>query len=487
MKLKKYIRDILICSLFCISLTLLFYAEENWRGAREWKRVETELRAQGEPLTLDEILPAPVPDGQNVAAAPIFKEFILDEKKARLLKLKLVVLPDKKTPPAGSTHQGQKTDLPAWQEALTGTRDADEKKSAQAILQQLNRFDPMMDELRVALQRPHIQWPFDKNNPFSTRLPQFGCLLSAAKILNLMATAELTLNNNNAALSDLQLIFRISDVTTENGFLIGHLVGVACDSLGLAVLQEGLSRHSWTDAQLTEIQNLLRHKNPFQDYRQALRIERSGFAQVLNLPTAELAGFLAMEAVDQSKSYNICARLFLTFRPSGWAHFDRAYYFSTIQKGIAGVDPAAKRVFVQAAQQNQQNQKRNLVRGIMDCFYHFFSSLAMPSIDTCVVRSSQCQAQLFQADTACALERYRLKYHKLPATLGDLVPAYFEKIPHDVINGQPLIYKRLNEQDFILYSVGWNEKDDGGMVNKRHRDEGDWVWASKPELYQVVE
>ena len=36
---------------------------------------------------------------------------------------------------------------------------------------------------------------------------------------------------------------------------------------------------------------------------------------------------------------------------------------------------------------------------------------------------------------------------------------------------------------FILYSVGWNEKDDGGAIvlpggkdHKRDLTEGDWVW-----------
>jgi hypothetical protein len=28
---------------------------------------------------------------------------------------------------------------------------------------------------------------------------------------------------------------------------------------------------------------------------------------------------------------------------------------------------------------------------------------------------------------------------------------------------------------FVLYSVGWNEKDDGGKPGKRWL-EGDWVW-----------
>ena len=52
--------------------------------------------------------------------------------------------------------------------------------------------------------------------------------------------------------------------------------------------------------------------------------------------------------------------------------------------------------------------------------------------------------------------------------------------PHDVINGQPFHYRRTEDGQFILYSVGWNEKDDDGQVvltknGFADREKGDWV------------
>ena len=82
---------------------------------------------------------------------------------------------------------------------------------------------------------------------------------------------------------------------------------------------------------------------------------------------------------------------------------------------------------------------------------------------------------------ACALERYRLDEGRYPEELSALVPRFVAVLPHDIINGQPLKYRRTENGRFILYSVGWNEKDDGGRVatNKdNHQDiqQGDWVW-----------
>jgi hypothetical protein len=85
------------------------------------------------------------------------------------------------------------------------------------------------------------------------------------------------------------------------------------------------------------------------------------------------------------------------------------------------------------------------------------------------------------AHVACALERHRLAHGSYPDSLDTLTPQFIENIPHDLINGQPLHYHRTDDGQFILYSVGWNEKDDGGVVSLRESgsvdiEKGDWVW-----------
>ena len=77
------------------------------------------------------------------------------------------------------------------------------------------------------------------------------------------------------------------------------------------------------------------------------------------------------------------------------------------------------------------------------------------------------QASIDLARVACALERYRLAHGEYPETLDALTPQFIEKLPHDIINGQPLHYRRTDDGKFVLYSVGWNEKDDGGTIVSR--------------------
>jgi len=60
------------------------------------------------------------------------------------------------------------------------------------------------------------------------------------------------------------------------------------------------------------------------------------------------------------------------------------------------------------------------------------------------------------------------------------------KLPHDIINGKPLIYRNTTD-GFILYSVGINGMDEGGRPSPRlarhsapypQFNQGDWVWAT---------
>lgn len=94
------------------------------------------------------------------------------------------------------------------------------------------------------------------------------------------------------------------------------------------------------------------------------------------------------------------------------------------------------------------------------------------------------QASVDLARTALALERYRLARGAFPESLDALAPQFIAKVPHDVIGGEALKYRREADGSFVLYSVGWDEKDDGGEVafnqdGSVDLQKGDWVWRSQ--------
>jgi hypothetical protein len=115
--------------------------------------------------------------------------------------------------------------------------------------------------------------------------------------------------------------------------------------------------------------------------------------------------------------------------------------------------------------------------------YNVQALMLYPAIGRAVEKFALIQSSIDLARIACALERYRLAHGEYPETLDAVAPQFIGKLPHDIINGQPLHYRRTSEGQFILYSVGWNEKDDGGQivfdkgnVKVVDREKGDWVW-----------
>ena len=93
---------------------------------------------------------------------------------------------------------------------------------------------------------------------------------------------------------------------------------------------------------------------------------------------------------------------------------------------------------------------------------------------------------------ACALERHRLKHGKYPDTTAALVPEFIDKVPHDVMTGTPLKFRLTPDGRFTLYSIGFDERDDGGTVVLRSSggssppsldyERGDWVWSYEDKV-----
>jgi hypothetical protein len=69
--------------------------------------------------------------------------------------------------------------------------------------------------------------------------------------------------------------------------------------------------------------------------------------------------------------------------------------------------------------------------------------------------------------TDLAIRRFRIAEGRLPGDLSELVPRYATTMPADCYL-QPLRY-RVDGDDYVLYSVGWDRRDDGGKFSTFNR------------------
>ncbi len=90
-------------------------------------------------------------------------------------------------------------------------------------------------------------------------------------------------------------------------------------------------------------------------------------------------------------------------------------------------------------------------------------------------RCDQLQANLY---LAFALAAYRRDNGSYPKKLEALMPKYVEKVPNDLFSGKALVYKP-DEKGYLLYSVGVNGHDDGG-IGREDTPPGDDVRVRMP-------
>jgi uncharacterized membrane protein len=102
-------------------------------------------------------------------------------------------------------------------------------------------------------------------------------------------------------------------------------------------------------------------------------------------------------------------------------------------------------------------------------------SLLMPALGAVSKVSYRNKTQVEAVITTIAIIRFKQSTGDYPENLKELVTTgYLKKIPLDPFSDKPLVYKKTDD-NFILYSVGLNFKDDGGQV---YRDE-----KGKPQLW----
>ncbi|HUJ11413.1 MAG TPA: hypothetical protein VL171_15460 [Verrucomicrobiae bacterium] len=478
-----------------VTLYALFCTEETIRGKHAWDKYRRQLEARGEHLDFKAFIPKPVPDGQNFAATPVIKSWFpkltvdfWQDDYARV---------EGKMSTGDFRHKLRKLDLDAWARAFNqtnlthtvprGPTDLQSRaKAAPRVLEALRADEPIFAELHSAIRRPYSRYPVNYNmeDPFTILLPHLSGVRNVCRRLQLKACAELAAGQSTEALDDVKLIFSIGDSLREDPFLVSYLVQVACIQITIEPVWEGLAVHRWSDAQVQELQAMFQQCNFVADVKRPFEAERAAGIQAVDVIRRHGVGYLGNIMGSGAASFlnSRAGNLLNLFVPSGWYYLEQynlCHAYQTLLDGT--IDPSQRRVFPDRAEANEHEYERNISGNpfaVVFTHHRVMAAMLLPALNRVVVKAAVAQTLAEQVALACALERYRLANGQFPDKLDALVPAFIAKLPADVTTGEPYKYQRTADGQFVLYSVGWNEEDDGGVPGKTDYDdkEGDWVW-----------
>jgi hypothetical protein len=502
------IRRILVVLAWMVTIIALLYGEENWRGRRIWNKYRKQLEARGEQLDFKAFIPKSIPDEQNFAATPLIQSWFPRNAQTwddSFSKIENAVLLPK-------TDRGHRhfVNLVGWQMAFgslnsgkfaKGDRfESDQfdlesrRRAAPVVLEGLKDVESMLGELRTASQRPYARYPiiYKLDDPWGILLPHLVSIKAICRRLHVMACAKLAAGQNDSALNDVKLILYLADSLREEPMIISYLVRRACVEVALQPVWEGLAEHAWTDAQLQELQTRLGRFNFLADLDWPCDAERAAgvFTADLLYKGKYRLSYLTEDGPGGSVVHGTLEDLVARMAPHGWYYQEQLNYSRLYELQFAETfDPAKRRVYPgELEARDRQMQKEvagypGLSRGVNGLIRHnYLACLLLPQLGRLPVRAATGQTSVDQAILACALERHRIANGSFPEKLEALTPQFIAQLPNDLLTGQPYKYRRTEAGQFVLYSVGWNEKDDGGTTGRTRFDEkqGDWVWQYPP-------
>lgn len=494
---KKALRILLFTLATLITLTLLLASWLSFQGRREWHQTKQALLARGEKLSLPELAPPPIPDQLNFYADPLWTKAASKEDSEALesnphLSL-LSQKPDlneitflKRQFPAFSdldynTSREAIASRALWHADNTKDRVAQQQLPA-FLLHLLQPLFPLLNHVEKLLDRPSARSSWDLSDPFAVHT-EIGSLLTLSNVYYLRALAYARSGETVWAYDDIRAVFRLSEISASDPFMICHLIRLSQISMALVDVNEGIKSHLWSEEQLASFMKILSRQDVLRTMKNGLQAERGFFNQAMELLLLHQKPFLEIHQIftnqEPAKQTPLQGYHTLIWQAAGFTYCqvfaaaDQAYFNRAIQDYINAFDAAQGRGLSSSIEDDYRlkSESRNA--------RYLFSSLILPALSGSFKRTAHTQDSINQTLIACALERYRLAHGEYPASLSALIPSYLPSLPPSIMNLTPMHYERTAPDHFRLWSDGWNGTNENGTPTSRKLHDADWVWAER--------
>jgi hypothetical protein len=349
--------------------------------------------------------------------------------------------------------------------------------------------DANFDLIREALKQAYARIDGDYSQPFSVSIPNFVMMRSLAQTLAQRTQCYLLLGQPEKALHELTLINDSRHLLTGRPMpLVSAMINVAIVGLYVTTIADGMRLQAWQEPQLAAIQEQLKEINLSPLVAESFKSGRASTCYTLETTTAGEFGkiyWFGNSKLNLLTKIKSPSYLLFAVAPHGWIYQNMVAIAISDQNILAYFDLTNNLILTHKPREVGGGHQITISQFSP---LTFLAAMSIPNFTKALQTLARNQTRVNQAQIVCALERYHLAHGEYPTTLDALAPQFIEKIPHDIIGGQPLHYRRTNDPPsqssgaasgkFLLYSVGWNETDDGGQDIGADFTKGDWVWKN---------
>lgn len=483
-----------------IALILLLAVGERLSGVNRLRATLRGLEARGESLKLETLIPPPVPREENAIEA--LRQWF-DVMFSR---------PDwtgNATPPTlGYATPGRvrlSVHFTNWTyNARDGGRGILKTNDWPGLRAGMGSYEELVEFIHACLARPKAGSVVDYQSGFLTLgLPPAYELRHASGLLPGFILSQLNEGNTAGAHTNLMALLRLGELMGEDRLTISEMIRTRPFLDAFGSLWQGLQIQAWSEAQITEQQRRWEAVDFLAAMESALVLERAmswDFNRKLEhteaawAKLAELGVLLSFDDAGLLPAGDWPARY--VHRPLWnllWREHDFAQCLETWQAMIEVQRMARTNGYAALKQSNQDPEllSRMLAMDFSERDWYgrlkYVVGVLPRTSEIGIVRSVQMQVVRNLVIMGLALKRYELKVGRLPDSLAELVPEFVAAIPPDPMDNQPLRYRRLPHEEFLLYSIGANGVDDGGDPAPAETASGSYqIWDGRDAVWPAV-
>jgi hypothetical protein len=457
----------------------------------------TQLKAQGEPMDLAQVLPPPVPPEEN-GADTLRRATAVTESDEGWWAINYV---------NGMIGIAAGKAMVCWQQPEI--RNDFRTDSWQEVETAITKDKPALAQLRQIVPKPNFDFQLNYEAGVAN-LNYTNLNVAEAKRASERLSAEAIddLHNGNiaTAVEDLRAMLAIAQALRDERLAISELVRMAIAQIALSANWELLQSSNVSDQQLASLQNDWTNFDFIVTGEDALAMERV----IGRISTARWRGSdseLEREIVFAPQMREtlglppepiwrkIIIKPELFIWRYWWSYEDELRSLKGYEVLMDTMRLTQTNGYFRDALQNQNDElyKLGIFKLDNEVFFssdtdlHSMISESVLTLSAFVNRAMRAQVAKQMIVTAIALKRYQLKHGNYPPDLNSLVPEFVPAVPLDPVDGQPLRYRLKTDGTFLLYSVGPNGKDDGGNPSLEKFVESssyywlnphalDWVW-----------
>ncbi|HYG33229.1 MAG TPA: hypothetical protein VEC99_00505 [Clostridia bacterium] len=475
-------RILLLIGVLLVAMAILYLLANHSQSHRALLQYKTELRAQGERLTLDELTsPRTISTndshGTLVAAVAAMRSQPLSPASLELRKFTV--------PGKALVSWQQKSPVWHWKASQKGTWED--------FAAQMPALEPSLQKLREAMKDPS-----PNEGPMTSiwgKRVDFVAIRSAAQWLMGATLCELHQGKLEAALQNLEALASLTQMEREEYTLVSQMIRVAVAGLGIATTWEALQAPGWTEPQLSRLQKCWESmdlisalETGFQGdravgeeiWREVRQGKSTGLSAALGMGSSGRKSF-----EDAFSSYVVLPAYRMTS-----INEDELLHLQTMQEILTACRqlntnrpwPAVR------LELDKTSGKIKAINNPLQRFKYMLSRFSMTSlvrVGSTVMRN---ETERRLTITVIALKRYQLHHGTWPPTLEAMVPEFLSQVLLDPMSGKALCYRLQPENEFLLYSVGEDGVNDQGNPNPPpSKSAGMWeapdaVWPSADRL-----